>query len=138
MFDNKRKVFEYFKPGKFFVKYVVIREINGKKDKIAIVAFARGKRKEDFWIAGFVPTAMQNKGLGIYSGIAGLNELFKIKPSCTAFSASYSHNTRAVRATTSMGFHINVQDDKHFESSLTREQFDNDFVRQIKKRCNIE
>lgn len=139
MFDNRRKALGYFMPGRFFAKYTVIRvNDDGTKERTAIGAFLKDHRKNVCWIAGFVPTEMQNKGLGVYGGIACLNELFKRSPDCTVYSASYSSNTRAVRVTTSIGFRLYVQDEKHFEASLTKEQFDNEFVRQIKRRCNIE
>ena len=137
MFDKRWKIIKYFKPSKNMVKYIAIKEHNGKKTRMGIAKFTRKSLENNFWIAGLVPKKLQDKGVGIYAGIACINELFKKHPDCTVFSASRSSNMRAIRTTTSFGFKVLVQDDRHFESSLTKEQFDNDFVRYIKKRGNI-
>lgn len=137
MFDKRWKVIKYFMPSKFMEKYIAIKEENGKRKRLGIGKFIRKNSEDNYWIAGYVPKKHQDKGYGIYAGIACINELFKHHPECTVYSASRSSNTRAVRTTTSFGFKILVEDDKHFESSITKEQFDNDFVRYIKKRSNI-
>lgn len=137
MFDNWRKVFAYFLPCRFYAKYVVIKEHANKKLKIAIGAFLKGENNDVCWIAGFVPYQNQNKGIGVYAGVACLNELFKEHPKCTVFSASHAYNTRAVRVTVSLGFRIYVQDEKHVESTITKEQFYNEFVSSIMRRCKI-
>ena len=138
MFDNKRKMIDYFLPSNYEVKYVVVRENEGVTKKISIMTFMKDKRDGVFWIAGFVPTRMQNKGLGLYGAIASLHELFKLYPQCEVISASYSFNTRSVRVSKSIGFSMYVQDECHFEGSLTKEQFDNEFVFRVKKRLNME
>lgn len=138
MFDSGRNALSYFKPSRFCAKYVAIKEQDGKKEKICIAAFMKDSRKDVCWIAGFVPSKIQNKGFGIYGAVASLNELFKEHPQYTVFSASNASNTRAVRVTSSIGFQVYTQDEKHFESSLTKEQFDNEFVRYIKDRYNIK
>lgn len=137
MFDNTLKTLEYFLPFRFCAKYVVIRECNGKKEKVGFAAFLKDRRKKVCWIVGFVPTNEQNKGIGIYGGVACINELFNKFPDYTIFSSSHAYNKRAVRATKSFGFHM-VSVGEHFEGSLTKKQFDNVFVKDIKKRCNIE
>lgn len=137
MFDNKRKLIRYILPSKDVIKFVAIREQNGKKKRIGIAQFTKGHISDSWWIAGFIPTRLQNKGLGVYVGTASINELFKRYPNCTIFSGSFSFNYRAVRTTTSLGFKTYLQDEQHFESSLTKKQFDNEFVRFVKKRCNM-
>ena len=138
MFDSSRSALSYFIPGRFCAKYVAIKEHEGKKEKICIGAFMKDQRENVCWIAGFVPSKIQNKGFGIYGGVACVNELFKEHPQYTILSASNARNNRAVRVTSSMGFQIYVQDERHFESSLTKEQFDNEFVKLIKNRYNIK
>ena len=138
MFDNLRKTLGYFMPGRFYEKYVVVMEQESSKERRAVCAFLKDPRKDVCWIAGFVPTRMQNKGMGVYGAVAGINELFKKHPSCTVLSASYAHNKRAIRVTTALGFRLYVNDDRHYEGSMTKAQFDNDFVKRIMRRCNIQ
>ena len=138
MFDSSRNALSYFVPNRFCAKYVAIKEQEGKEEKICIAAFMKDRREDACWIAGFVPSKIQNKGFGIYGAVASWNELFKEHPRLTVFSASNARNTRAVRVTSSIGFHIYIQDERHCESSLTKEQFDNEFVGYIKDRYNIK
>lgn len=137
MFDRRWKVFKYFLPSKNIEKYIVIKEQNGSKKRLGIAKFTRKTQDNVYWIAGFVPKKQQDRGLGIYVGITAINEQFKNHPNCMIYTSSRSSNMRAVRTTSSFGFKILVQDDRHVESSLTKEQFDNAFVRYIKKRGNI-
>lgn len=138
MFDNKRGVLKYFLPWTYHCKYIAIMENDGKTKRFSITTFRKDSEKGGYWIAGFVPAKMQNKGLGIYAGITFINEFFKTHPEATILSASRAANVRAFRTTLSMGFQCDVQDNRHFESSLTREQFDNDFVHYMMKRGGIE
>jgi len=138
MFDNKQKVIRYLLPAENKIKYVAIKEQDGKRTRIGIAQFTRDLKTNCWWIAGFIPTPMQNKGLGIYVGVASINEFFKRNPDCSVYSGSFSYNTRAVRTTNSLGFTIYVQDERHFEGALTKEQFNNEFVNYIKERCHIE
>lgn len=139
MFDNKHMMLEYFFPRYFEKKYTIFRQIGKKKERISIISFLKDRREDVYWIDGFVPTRNQNKGLGIYAAVASLSKFFSEHPDCTVISSSYSFNTRAIRTTKSIGFTTIVQDDHHFEGSLTKQQFeDNEFVNLIKKRCNIE
>lgn len=137
MFDKRWKVYKYFMPSKNMEKYIVIKEQNNKKKRLGITKFTRKTKENNYWIAAFVPQKQRNKGIGIYGGVASINELFKKHPNCTIYSSSRSSNLRAVRTTSSLGFTILVQDDKHIESALTKEKFDNGFVRYIITRYNI-
>ena len=137
MFDRRWHVIKYFKPSKNAEKYIAIKEHDGVKTRMGIIRFTRKTDENNYSIAGFIPKKQQNKGYGIFTAIACIGELFKRHPDCKVLSSSRASNMRAVRTTSSIGFEILVQDDKHFESSLTKDQFDNDFVRYLKKRNNI-
>lgn len=137
MFDNMRGVLRYFMPWTYAVKYVCIIENNQKKKKISIATFT--KRKDGLYsIAGFIPTKMQNHGYGIYAGIAYVKTFFESHPNATIYSSSASYNERAYKTTKSMGFQLIIQDERHYASSLTREQFNNEFVKNIIVRAGIK
>ena len=137
MFDNMRVVLRYFMPWTYCVKYVCIIENNQISKKISIVTFT--KRKDGLYsIAGFIPTKMQNRGYGIYAGIAFVKYFFQSYPNATIYSCSASYNERAFRVTKSMGFQLITQDKRHYASSLTKEQFNNEFVKKIIDRAGIK
>lgn len=136
MFDNKRKVVNYFLPWKYKVKYVCMMECDGIKKKIAMAKFSKVKG-ETYSIAGFVPTKIQNRGYGIYAAVAIINHFFKSFPNAVVRSGSFSFNERAYKTTKSVGFQLDVHDENHFDSTLTSEQFNNDFVRKIMIRAGI-
>lgn len=136
MFDDKRRVLGYFLPWKYEAKYVCLLEHNGVKRKIAMAKFSQNHDKT-YSIAGFVPTKIQNRGYGIYSGVAFINHFFNYYPNAIIRSGSFAFNTRAFKTTKCMGFELKAQDENHFDSTLTSEQFDNEFVRTIKSRAGI-
>ena len=136
MFDDKRRVLGYFLPWKYEAKYICVLENDGVKRKIAMASFSQNHDKT-YSIAGFVPTKIQNRGYGIYAAVAIINHFFKSFPEAVVRSGSFSFNERAYRTTKSVGFQLDIQDDKHFDSTLTVDQFDNDFVRKIKIRAGI-
>lgn len=136
MFEGSGNLWRYFFPWRYYRRYVCIAKKNGKTVKIALAQFSKGKPGE-FWIAGAVNKESINSGMGIYAGIAFIDQFFKEQPSAIIKSGSFSFNERAYRTTLSFGFQLDTKDDKHFESSLTKEMFDNEFVRKIKERANI-
>lgn len=138
MFDNKRGILAYFCPWTYYCKYICIMEDGGMRRKFSITTFREDPEKGGYWIAGFVPAKMQNRGLGIYAGITFINEFFKTHPDATILSSSNALNRRAFKTTLSMGFYCYEEDNRHFESSLTKEQFDNDFVHYMMRRGGIE
>lgn len=136
MFDNIWKTLDYLLPWKYEVKYICIMKDQEKMQKVAIAKFTK-ETNGVYAIAGFVPTNMQNRGLGIYAGIAVINHFFRSHPNAIIRSCSYAFNERAFKTTKCMGFKLNIQDERHYESILTKEFFDNDFVNKIKERVGI-
>lgn len=136
MFDNMLGVLRFFLPWTYDIKLICFIHKNGKKKRVGIAKFTQ--RKENLYsIAGFIPTKLHNRGYGLYSGVAIIKYFFEHYPYATIHSCSASYNKRAYKTTKAMGFQLNVEDERHFDSTLTIEQFNNDFVRKIKERAGI-
>jgi hypothetical protein len=52
-------------------------------------------------------------------------------------SGAFLTNPRSFRTTSSIGFTLDKKDENHFENSITKDLFDNDFANRIKKRLEL-
>lgn len=135
MFDRKILVWRYLFSPKYECKYICQSLRDGRWKSIALAQISKG---EDgvYWLAGAIPKDSFNSGNGLYAAVAIVSEFFKTHPDAVLKSGSFFFNKRAFRTTEAIGFRLEKKDDEHFESSITKEQFDNDFVRKIKNRIN--
>ena len=117
-----------------------IEMINAKKNegeqKVGVGHFSHSEGNK-FEIAGGIPSKLQNSGIGIYSCIAIVNQFFQERPDAIIISCASANNVRSFRLVTSIGFKLIKQDDRHFETFLTREMFHNDFTNSVKLRIGL-
>jgi hypothetical protein len=136
MFDRASLIWSYMFSPKYECRYVCQQFINGRWKSVSIAQFSKSK-DNIFWMSGAVPRELYNSGIGIYTAVAYLEKFFKTHPNAVVKSGAFLNNTRSFRMTQSIGFKLERQDDNHFESYITKEQFNNDFANRIKKRINL-
>jgi len=137
MFDKKKHVWNYLFSPKCECKYICHILRDGKWKPISFVRFTKGKRDNEYWLAGAIPKKLQNSGKGIYAAVAFITVFFSQHPGAIIKSGSFLFNQRAYKTTLSIGFSLDKKDTSHFESSLTETQFSNDFVHHIKSKIDL-
>jgi len=136
IFDGVWKMLLFFSPWRHPYQYVCIAKKNEGERKVAVCHFSHLEGNK-FEIAGGIPSKLQNSGIGIYSCIAFVNQFFQERPDAIIISCASANNVRSFRMVTSIGFKLIKQDDRHFETFLTREMFDNDFTNSVKLRIGL-
>ena len=136
MFDRRSMVWSYIFLPKCKCKYVCQRFVNGHWESVSVAHFVKGQN-EVYWMSGAIPRELYNSGIGIYAAVAFLDSFFKSHPNAIVKSGAFLSNPRSFRTTTSIGFTLDKKDDNHFENSITKELFNNDFANKIKKRLDL-
>jgi len=137
VFDRTSLLWRYVFSRSYECRYVCQQYVDNHWHSVAIAHFSKNIDNE-YWIAGAVPRRSFNSGIGIYTAVAFINEFFKEHPHAIVKSGSFISNVRAYRTTLSLGFVLDKKDDRHFESSLSKGQFNNEFVNKIRSRINLD
>lgn len=136
MFDGWRALLRFCFSGKFAGRYLCIRSLPQKEERVGMVNFSFGKPNE-FWMSGALKEQYLNSGIGVYACIAFIDSFYKDNPGSVIWAGTFLNNTRCFKMLSKIGFRTILTDDTHRECYLTEDFFNNEFVTLLKQRYSI-
>ena len=112
-----------------------VGSVEGGNGALKDVGFAHFYYKEEgvYTYVGGVHPKYFNHGYGIYASIAMLSLFYDLKPKVKITTGIYKYNQRSLKADLAIGFILTGETEDKYLLKLTKDSFDNDFVRRIKR-----
>ncbi len=112
-----------------------VGSVEDKNGVLTDVGFAHFYYKEEgaYTYVGGVHPKYFNHGYGIYASIAMLSLFYDLKPKVKITTGIYKYNQRSLKADLAIGFILTGETEDKYLLKLTKDSFDNDFVRRIKR-----
>lgn len=117
-----------------------IGSINDGNGFLKDVGFAHFYYKEInayTYVGGVLPMYF-NHGYGVYASIAMLSLIYELIPNIKITTGIYKHNPRSLKVDLAKGFTITSETDEKWFLKLTKDGFNNDFVRRIKDKLTYQ
>lgn len=89
------------------------------------------------YLGGLAPKYF-NSGYGVYASIASLLLFYDIDSRTMITTGIYKHNLRSLKVHLAIGFTITSETDEKWLLKLTKDGFNNDFVRRIKNKLTYQ
>lgn len=117
-----------------------IGSIMDEEGNLKDVGFAHFYHKEEnaYTYVGGVHPIYFNHGYGVYASIAMLSLIYDLYPKVKITTGIYKHNQRSLKADLAIGFTITCETDEKWLLELTKEGFNNDFVRRVKLKMKYQ
>jgi RimJ/RimL family protein N-acetyltransferase len=116
--------------------FVFICSIKNTQDSFVDFGFVHFYYKEEnnyTYVGGLIPEYF-NSGLGVYTSIAILDYMFSQIDKLVITTGVFKHNIRSLKMLNKMGFYqIKENNNKHI-LKLTKDEFNNNFVKHIRKK----
>jgi RimJ/RimL family protein N-acetyltransferase len=114
-------------------KFVILLEKDAGIITIGFVHFYHNFDNQYTYVGGIHPDFF-NSGLGASASVAALSLFYEINRQASFDTAIYKHNLRSLRLHLAIGFIITKETKDMYMLLLNKENFNNKFVLNIKKR----
>lgn len=117
-----------------------ICSIKDEYDNLKDIGFAHFYYKEEnaYSYVGGVRPCYFNHGYGVSASIAMLSLIYDLNPNIKISTGVYKYNQRSLKADLAIGFTIINEIDEKWILKLTKDAFNNDFVKRVKLKMKYQ
>lgn len=114
-------------------KFVISLDKQVKNCMVGFAHFYHNFDNQYTYVGGIHPNFF-NSGLGTLASTAALSLFYDINEQASFDTAIYKHNLRSLRLHLALGFNIIKETEEMYYLSLNKDDFNNDFAMNIRKR----